>query len=674
MAFANVTFRPGVNTNATPAANEGGWSSSNLVRWWGPSVQKLNGWKHLANSTMAGLCRAMHAYEDLDGVHTFLLGTDGGPQIYYNAGVGSVESVALTRRTINLAQGAFASTATSTTVTVTDVGHGAATGDTVVFNLTFGVGGRKISQGFSTTITVTNSSTWHFTMPLAALTNGGGQAINFFNYGGPASSPPAGVGPNDIAVLLPGHNFSVGDTFNVEQLTTSTTFSPGFSLFGPYSVAGVIDANNFWFTYGPTGTPDGTVVNVPINGGKENISYSGTTPTTPQNWFVDNFGNFGLFCFAGGPIYYYTPPASSSPTAQAIQSGPQINQGMFVAMPQAQIIAFGSEATLGGGVQDPLLLRWCDAGDFTVWVADATNQAGSFRLSRGSYIVGGLQAPQNTLIWTDTDLWSMQYIGQPLIYSFTILGSGCGLIAPQARTVLGNATYWMSIQGFFRLGGAGVEPIDCPIWDVIFGDFPSVGNLSVYAGAVNKTWMWSDTPFNEVWTFYASVSGGTGEIDSYVKMTVTPQGMLWDYGKLERTAGIDQSIAGTPIAADGTLQLQQHDIGYDADGVPMVGAFIKSGLVSLGDGESFSFMDQLWPDLKWLGSNGYVTITLWSCSSPSGNLTTMHGPFTVVPETLQISVRVRDRYIAYRIDWGVTLGCSARHGATKARMAPAGRV
>jgi hypothetical protein len=183
----------------------------------------------------------------------------------------------------------------------------------------------------------------------------------------------------------------------------------------------------------------------------------------------------------------------------------------------AQIVAFGSETVIGSGVQDPLMLRWSDAGNINTWTATATKQAGSFRLSKGSAIVGAIQAPQTTLVWTDVDCWAMTYIQPPLVYSINIVGSECGLIGPKARTILGRNTYWMSPKGFFVFGDSGLQQIECPIWDSIFTNInPQPLNSKVFAG--------TDTPFGEVLWFYPSISSGNGECDSYVKFK--PRGEL----------------------------------------------------------------------------------------------------------------------------------------------------
>src|SRR5262249_54726914 len=150
----------------------------------------------------------------------------------------------------------------------------------------------------------------------------------------------------------------------------------------------------------------------------------------------------------------------------ALPQGPMANAGLFVAMPQRQIVCWGSTFT---GIQDPLLLRWCDVNDYTQWIAKPTNQAGSYRIPRGSKIVSGLQAANQGLIWTDLAVWSMQYLGQQFVYGFNEISTGCGLIAPKAAVSLNGTIYWMSqSQFFFMQPGGGVSPMPCPVWDNVF--------------------------------------------------------------------------------------------------------------------------------------------------------------------------------------------------------------
>jgi hypothetical protein len=221
----------------------------------------------------------------------------------------------------------------------------------------------------------------------------------------------------------------------------------------------------------------------------------------------------------------------------------------------------------------------------------------------------------------------------------------------------------MSQKQFFQFGSSGVSVLPCDVWDVVFDD--------IDPDFVELTFAGSNASFNEVMFYYASESGDAGEIDSYVKYNVVSH--LWDYGKLDRTSWIDQSVFGSPIAVDSDEIIQQHEIGYDANGNAMLGVYAESGFVDLGEGSSIIFVDQIIPDFKWFGTGGYVIVTLYAQSYPGGLINT-YGPYTVNRSTRFLSMRTRARQVAFRIEWGEATGFSARMGANRLRTGPAGRV
>ena len=306
-------------------------------------------------------------------------------------------------------------------------------------------------------------------------------------------------------------------------------------------------------------------------------------------------------------------------------------------MPHRQIIAFGSTFD---GIIDHLLVRWCDIENYNQWIALPQNQAGSFRLTRGSRIIGAIQGPQQSYLWTDVGLWSMQYIGQPDVYSFNEIGVGCGLIGSKAAGALGGVTYWMGQSQFYALGGDGVQTINCPIWDVIFQDLDT-SNLDKIRFAGNSR-------FGEITWYYPTISSG-GEVSNYVKYNSIIQ--QWDYGALGRTAWINQSIFGPPIGADTNQFIQQHETSPDADGQAMQSGF-TTGYFALSEGNWEVFVDQVWPDMKWgfFGGtqNANVNITFYTADYP-GQTPVAHGPFTVTEATTFITPRIRARLMAIEI-------------------------
>jgi hypothetical protein len=255
----------------------------------------------------------------------------------------------------------------------------------------------------------------------------------------------------------------------------------------------------------------------------------------------------------------------------------------------------------------------------------------------------------------------MSYIGPPLVYGFTIMGTGCGLIATHAAATIGRVTYWMGLNGFWMFGDSGVQPLPCSVWDQIFPNLDTANQIKCFAGA--------NSSFHEVWFFFPSAGGG-GECDSYVKFNAMEN--LWDFGSLVRSAWTDNNVFGGPLAGDGNFLIQQHEIGYDADNQPMDGVFAEAGYANIQDGDEIMFIDQIIPDLKWFGNNGSVNITLKTVAYP-GSAPNSFGPYSMTPTTEFFSVRARARQVAMRLDWANYPGFSARAQAIRFRLGPAGK-
>ena len=477
-------------------------------------------------------------------------------------------------------------------------------------------------------------------------------------------------------VTLANHGYTAGSDFPVVVPTTVG----GIPFFGNYPVISVTNASNFVINGSNSATSSTTGY---LNGGNAQYIYSlGATPTVigtgygiggygrggygtgtsvvaptgtaiaANDWTLDNFGEVLIACPVNSidasssatalfePVYYWDPE-SGQPYAQVIPTAPVVNNGIFVAMPQRQIIAWGSSFT---GISDPLLIRWCDVNNYDSWIAAVTNQAGSFRIAKGSRIVGAIQVPQQGLIWTDVGVWSMQYISQPLVYSFNEIGTGCGLIARKAAASYAGVVYWMGPSQFYTLGAAtatgtgGVAPLPCPVWDVIFQDLDQ-SNLPKIRVAVNSL-------FNEIAWYYPTLSSG-GEVAAYVKYN-TVLG-TWDYGVLGRSAWIDQSVLGPPIGADpSSLYIYQHETSPDADGMPMLPSF-QTGYFALSEADVKTFVDQVWPDMKWGlyggSQNATVMITFYVVDYP-GDTPRVYGPYSVTQATKYFRPRFRGKLVS----------------------------
>lgn len=498
-------------------------------------------------------------------------------------------------------------------------------------------------------------------------------------------------GSSIVTTYFDNHVFNVGDSFYVGVSTTVG----GIPLSGLYTVQNVITTSSFTFaaansatsTVGPT---TATVINSglvqstfyvaigpqPIGTGfgvggfgAGGFGVGTTQPSVPgtaitaTDWTLDNFGQDLIACPAGGAIYYWDPSGQLQNAQIVGGNGPLVNSGIFVAMPERQVIAYGSSFTLS---PDPMLVRWSDIEDFTQWVATPTNQAGSYRIPTGSKIVAGIQGPQQGLLWTDLDLWAMQYIGLPFVYGFNKIGSNCGAISRHCTGQLNGAIYWMSQKQFFMSMGSGPQTIPCPVWDVIFQNINTSYLYKVTCGV--------NSQFNEVTWYYPSAS--STENDSYVKYNTVLQ--QWDYGTLGRTAWIDQSVLGSPIGAGSDNYLYQHEVGNDAANGTQTTAMLSSfqtGYFQLNEADNLIFIDQIWPDMKWGtysgNPNATVQITFYVTNYP-GDTPVAYGPYTMTQATEYISVRIRARLMAFNIS-SSDVGTFWRLGAIRYRYQIDGR-
>lgn len=575
----------------------------------------------------------------------------------------------------------------------TSAAHGFSTGQLIYI---YGVAGMTQINGQLVTITSTGANTFTTavnTSGYSAYTSGGTASPSHVPRFTTASTSPS------VAVTLQAHGLATGDTV---QFPISTTVG-GVTILGAYTVTSITSANVFvitadtaatsttsasmnsgaaqlvyYITLGPAAAGAGYSLGTYSSGGYSTgttVSVQTGTPIASDDWSLDNWGEILIACPEGGAIYYWQP-GTGFLNARLVSSGPEFNTGVFVSMQTQMLIAYGStEAHTIGDDQDPLLVKWSAQGDFTDWAISTTTQAGSRRLPTGSMIVGGLSVPQQELLWTDLDLWSMSYLGSLAagVWGFIKIGSNCGLIGKHATARLGGAVYWMGSSNFFMLAGGGAQPIPCTVWDAVFQDINTSIDATVNRPYSWKSWAWPVTSFNEIFFFYPRASTSATECDAYVKLNTVEN--TWDYGVLPRSAGIDQSVLGSPIAATPTTSLvYSHETGEDADGEPIT-AYIESGWFVLAEGQEIVFADWMLPDMKWGPFGGAQTatvqITLYSAMYP-GDTPRTYGPFSVTATTKYKNMRLRGRLAKIRIS-SSDLGSFWRAGGVRLRAAQDGR-
>ena len=670
MPHAGLKLVPGVDTQETHVLNEeAGISISNYIRFFVDRnglalVQPIGGWTPYVpnpfNPVSYGVIRALWAWENLNVKSWLAVGTD------VFAGNGASNLVVI--QNDNPALGV-------------DITPQIVVVDYIAPNINAKIGSSyfNITGTFGPTVTNYDSIFLATPVSIAGVVLFGLYPCNPDNFSSTTSydiqaldqlgNPEFANATTSLAVLpqftttagtqvvnvyLPSYPYLVGTTFAV----LTPTNVGGITLSGNYVVQTVVDANNFTIAAANTPTLNDSK---PLNSGNLGIIFNygnvtpGSSPFTAFNvaatdWFMDNYGQILITCpvqtantyqIPYQPIYQWTPGQLN---ATVISQAPSYSAGFFVAMPQRQIVAWGTTQT---GVPDPLLIRWCDIGNFTNWTDLVTNQAGAYRIPTGSKIVSAIQGPQQGIIWTDVDVWAMQYTGPPYVYGFNKIGTGCGLIARKACGSAGGVIYWMGFNQFYTLDGNGIQVLPCSIWDKVFQNLNTayVQNIRI---AINSL-------FNEVWWFYPSAASSNGENDSYVKIN-TELG-TWNYGTLARSAWIDQSVLGRPIAAEpSTGYIYQHETSDFANGA-IIPATFSTGYFAQADGDYKIFVDWIWPDMKWGQLNegtpgpASVQISFYVKDYPS-DTPQVFGPYTVTQATEYFYTRFRGRLMQVQISSG----------------------
>lgn len=678
MPFAEVKLVPGINVERTPTLLEAGYSASQLIRFKDSLVQKYGGWELFYSGNVSGVPRELHAWDDLNADHHLLVGTTTALAVI----TGSDLSIVTPQTLLSDFAPDFTTTIGSTTVEVTDPNIAdLTTYDAVFFATPISVDGIILSGLYPiNTITGTTSYTIVAATAGAAGVTSGGAVPQF------TTTDTSSI----VNVMLADHGLAVGDTI-VFQIPTTLN---GVTIDGAYSATAVTDADNFQISVSSVASASGSG---DMNGGDAEVVYYialgpppagagfglggfgsggfGTGVLTPNqigtaitavDWTLDNWGEIALACPQGGGIYYFDPTGGFT-TARLAAAAPLFNEGAFVSTQQQILVAFGSSITQNIGVQqDPLLVQWSDVGNFLDWTPTATNQAGNFRIPLGSRIVGGMPVISQNLIWTDLDCWAMNYIGYPNVYGFNKIGAGAGLASIHAAQQLRGGVYWMGVSNFYVYNSGGVTVLPCPVWDAVFQNLNTDYIQNVRA--------MPNTPFNEVGWLYPSLASVNGECDSYVKMNITEPGAPWDYGTLSRSAWIDLSVFGHPLAATPGGAIYTHESGNDNGSSPMTSSF-TTGYFYLVEGEEFCFVDQVYPDFKFgqYGASQDAQIQMYfNVINYPGDTPTVYGPYTVTQATQYISVRFRARQLSITIQTS-DLGSFFRLGKIRFRYAPSGR-
>jgi hypothetical protein len=399
---------------------------------------------------------------------------------------------------------------------------------------------------------------------------------------------------------------------------------------------------------------------------------------------MDSFGEDLIANVRAGGIYYWDTSAKTLGTDRAVNISaltganftPTAALQVLVSDVDRHVIALGADpindaATARTGTIDPLLVAFSDQENPAEWFPTATNTAGSLRCSAGSQIIGGIRARQETLIWTDVALYSLQFIGPPLTFGLNLINEGVSLVGPNAAINTPNGVFWMDKKGFYAYQGS-VQAVPCSVKSYVLDDFNETQSFQVF-GFVNKQ-------FDEVGWFYCSSTSDV--IDRYVTYNYVEQ--TWAIGNLSRTAWLDEGIESFPRAAgtsSSSNYIFSHETGFDDEDSPMDNVFIESADFDLGDGEQFQFVRRCIPDVKFTGDSGAtqtMNFVLKARNFPGESLTTdQTTAFT--GSTTKIDTRARGRQAVVRFEsdddgaTGARLGVGFRIGGTRLDLQPNGR-
>lgn len=592
MTLKKLTLKPGVNRENTRYTNENGWYVSDKVRFRQGTPEKIGGWARISDETFQGVCRALFNWATLSGAVYLAVGTNLKYYVEYSSIYYDITPLRKTSTVVD----PFTTVDTETAVNVYDVANGASVGDFVTFSGATAVGGLTLNGEYRI-VSIVDADNYTITAASAATSSATG-----------------------------------GGT-----VTMKYQISPGNEFAQPYQ------------GWGAGGWGDGTWG-------------VGTTSTQPMRlWSQANFGEDLIFAPYKGAIYYWsvggglTAPAVLLSSLSGASNVPIIQNCILVSDVSRFVIAFGCNE-LGGFLQDPMLIRWSDQEDATNWTPAATNQAGFLRLSTGSSIITALQARQEILVWTDSAVYSMQYVGAPVVWGAQLLSSNISIAGQNAVAYASGKAYWMGLDKFYVYDGT-VKTLDCDLRRYVFNDLNHDQYPQFFAG--------TNEGFSEVWWFYCSQN--SLYIDRYVVYNYAEN--VWYYGTMARTAWVDTGLVTNPQAAtyNGKVVYQEYGVDDNENMVTQpITAYIESAEFDIDDGDKFGFVYRVLPDVTFDGStteNPSATLTLIPMqnsgsgyNSPtsvggSDNATiTRTATVPIEKFTGQVFIRVRGRQMILRME------------------------
>lgn len=616
MPLKKILFKSGVNRENTRYTSENGWYECDKVRFRQGTPEKIGGWVRFTTEAFLGVCRALFSWVTLADRKLLAIGTN---LKYYIGFTNSIYDITPLRDSVTLTD-PFTTTNTSPIVLVTDAGHGCVTGDFVTFSGATTVGGLDLNNEYQVTVLTVNTYNITASTPASSTATGGGATV--------LAEYQINVG---LAVQQPFYGWGAGS----------------------------------W--------------------GAGTWSFGGGATQEIRTWSQFNYGEDLIFAPRLGALYiWYGAGALTGFSSRGIlissimgaSDVPVVQNYITVSATSRFVFAFGCN-DYGGTDLDPLLIRWSDQEDYLNWTPAPTNQAGSLRLSNGSGIITILQVRQEILVWTDTALFSLQYVGAPIIWGSTLLADNISCISPNAVAYANGVAFWMGTDKFYRYDGK-TDTLPCDLRQYVFSDINLTQPYQICAG--------TNEGFNEVWWFYPSKD--SVDNDRYVVYNYLEN--IWYYGTIKRTAWLDSGLYSTPIAAASENNvIVYHETGVDneaGENPEPIEAYISSAEFDIDDGDHFGFVYRILPDVTFRNStteNPTAEMTLIPMkNSGSGFSTSVGGAdqatitrTAVVPIeqfTGQIFVRVRGRQMILKMA-STGLGVGWQLGAPRIDIRQDGR-
>lgn len=740
MPLQKLQFRPGLNREGTDYSNEGGWYDGDKIRFRSGFPEKIGGWTRMATAQFLGICRSLWNWVSLAGSNYLGVGTNLKYYIERGGTYYDITPINHTSNTLGAAAGPFTATNGSSTITVVDATYNPGVGDYVTFSGCTTLGGNitaaVLNQEYvvasvlsltSYTITAKDPTTGLPVLANASDTNNGGATVtakyqvpiglNVYSVGNGWGAGPwpiyasttltnpftaTSTGIQVLTVTQTAHGLTTGDYVYFTSIASNPCGINKVVLQQAFPVTNT-GANTYTFSF--SGVTANTTSSTAASGGSVTV----LTPELPDRgwgeayigtgigqqlrlWSNDNYGQDLVLAPRGGSIYYWQDATGVQARAELLSKladdnsfdgdyVPTATYQVLASAIQRFVIAMGANPYDPGTPAttfDPMLVRWSDQENPYQWVPEVINQAGEFRLSNGSYIMQAKATRQEILIWTDSALYSMQYLGPPYVWGFNILMDNISVMSPNAMITINNVTYWMGFDKFYMYSGR-VETLPCSLRQYIFADINKDQAFQVFCGG--------NEGYNEVWWFYCS--GTSDTVDKYVIYNYLDR--VWYYGSMARTAWLDSGIRPYPMAANYENRILYHESAVDdVSGLTPVPieSYVQSSDFDIGDGHNFGFVWRILPDVNFNGSNvnnPQVTMTVKPRRNSGSPYTAADNPdvisadnygasavYNVQEFTGQVYTRLRGRQMAFRIE-STTLGVAWQLGSPRIDIRNDGR-